>query len=756
MPPDATGNPQVLAILGPRPWADRLAADLPDALQGAKVVTCTTPAELPAVLGIRTVAAVVARLAADTPAAPLAAIAKQPAMPPLVICADDDARADALLDIMGAGAVGLARDGDGAGLASTIHRAFMLGAGEARPASAAADPEPALRTLADRIEHPLALVTDGKVWLVNRALRQLFGLSGDADLAGRPLADLAAPEAVKPLSTLLARALLLDLDDKTHETLRFVPAAGPAFAAEVTAAPITVGSRPGLAVQLAPTGVRAGIGAAADKADLRARGDERTALLQRLGLLTNDASPVERTSALALAVVADYAAQRRRRGFVGAARLVDALAECLAAAAPAACTLYPVADDTLAVLVEDVGAPELERLCRRLAQAPAESADAALTGMRLKIGVTRVAPGAGAPLDLLERALADAMPAEVETTATSETTEGLDLIEPGYSVDTQPPSAVGTAATMDAGSALTGHADKRMETAGADTAASALPRLSLSDRDSGVSVLTDGLMERIQRALEGEGFTLALQPIVSLMGDSREHYSVLIRLRRPDGGLASAAQIVRSAAGSGRMADIDRWMIRSALHLLSERRRAGDKAAFFISLSPDSVADEQLLIWICDALREFDVRGRWLTFQVQEQYARAEPKRWADIVAGLREVRCRVCVNDYGLLGKADAGAVGTPDFVKLAPTLAGSLSGDKDKQQRILELIRLTKAQGTRTIVTGVEDSRALNLLWDAGVEYVQGDYLQEPATSLDLPSHATEAVGAAGPDSEQPSLRL
>jgi EAL domain-containing protein (putative c-di-GMP-specific phosphodiesterase class I) len=283
------------------------------------------------------------------------------------------------------------------------------------------------------------------------------------------------------------------------------------------------------------------------------------------------------------------------------------------------------------------------------------------------------------------------------------------------------------------------------------------PRLALNvTRSAETDVLVDGLMARIQHALESEGFLLALQPIVSLMGDSREHYSVLVRLRRPDGSLADATQIMQTAAGSGRMADIDRWVIRSALRLLSLRRRSGEQAAFFLSLSPELVADDQLLIWICDVLREFDIRGTWVTFQMQDQHAVAQPARWNDLVAGLREIRCRICVNQYGLVEAVTGQNPVVPDFVKFAPGLAVGLSGDRTKQHRLLELIRFVKGRGIRTIVTGVEDSRALNLLWDAGIEYVQGDYLQAASTSLDLPASDARSNTEADVPPERLSLRL
>jgi PAS domain S-box-containing protein len=748
------------AIFGPRPWAQGVASELRDAVTGVQLQTCVTWAELSAALQVGGVSVVVAQLGRDTPTAPLAALAQQAGSPPLVVCAEGDVPAATLLDVVGAGAAGLVRDGERAALTTAVRRAL------------APDPQPPARPspgiegafddqgrkslglLADRVGQPLALVRDGLVQHVNPALRELFGLAREVDLFGRPLADFAASDAAKPLSALLARAMLLDLDDKTRETISFVPAEGAAFAAEVTASPLTIGTRPGLVVMLNPTGADAEI-RSSDATALPSLGDDREALFARLAVLADDASPVERTSVLALAVIADYADQRRREGFAGAAHLVQILAQCLSRAAPPEGVLYAVAEDALAILVEDVSTAEVGRMRHRLAEAQAETAEPLLKQIRLRLGVVRVTPGVGAPLELLDHALRDAAPAGAETPDASETTDGLEMSPPGYTVDIPSapshslPDSVSPTSVLTASSAAPAPAH--------GTNADATPRPALEQerrRDAGT--LVDELTERIDRALAGEGFMLALQPIVSLMGDSREHYSVLARLRQADGSLADAAQIIGLAAGSDRMADIDRWVIRSALGLLNRRRRSGDKAAFFLSLSPELVADEQLLIWICDTLREFDVRGSWLTFQMQEQHALAQPERWNELVAGLREIRCRICINQYGLIDAVSGVATTTADFIKFAPSLATGLSGDKDKQHRILELIRLVKGRGIRTIVTGVDDSRALNLIWDAGIEYVQGNYLQAPTTRVEPVPDGVAPETEAASESARPPLRL
>ena len=71
----------------------------------------------------------------------------------------------------------------------------------------------------------------------------------------------------------------------------------------------------------------------------------------------------------------------------------------------------------------------------------------------------------------------------------------------------------------------------------------------------------------------------------------------------------------------GRIGDIDRWVITHAIAELARQRASGHRLNFFVNLGEASLQDEELLIWICDQLRDLDARGSWLTFQFPEEQA---------------------------------------------------------------------------------------------------------------------------------------
>lgn len=256
-----------------------------------------------------------------------------------------------------------------------------------------------------------------------------------------------------------------------------------------------------------------------------------------------------------------------------------------------------------------------------------------------------------------------------------------------------------------------------------------------SSLDDGM--LDDGVTANIERALETDGFTVMYQPIISLMGDSQEHYSVLLRLRGEHDRLLTARELLGPAASAGSLPDVDRWVMQRAFQEQARRRRLGQKVSLFLSLSKEIVQDERLLISICDSLREFEIHGSWITFQFQQSEALALGDKWTLLADGLKKIRCRICVNQVGLMDDTERGMeTMQADFMKFAPELAIGFATDQAIQKRLLQLINIAQARGVKTIVTGVEDARSLALLWSTGIDYVQGNFLHRALPSLDAPT--------------------
>jgi EAL domain-containing protein (putative c-di-GMP-specific phosphodiesterase class I) len=252
---------------------------------------------------------------------------------------------------------------------------------------------------------------------------------------------------------------------------------------------------------------------------------------------------------------------------------------------------------------------------------------------------------------------------------------------------------------------------------------------------SGREASDEELIEQIERALANEGFKLAYQPVVSLRGDSQEKHSVLLRLLDDQRSFRAADDLLEPAARSGRLPDVDRWVIRHALIALNERRQAGHRVHFFLSLSAAVLEDPELLIWICDQLRQQSIRGNWVSFQIQEADAQALGNVAYELAAGLKQIKSSLTLSHFGLNPGSELLLQDLPvEFIKLAPALTQGLDDDGLKQGRVKHLLEMARQQGIKTIAGCIENEQTLVQVWSAGADYVQGKLLGRPTSVFEL----------------------
>ncbi|MBX9914191.1 MAG: EAL domain-containing protein [Pseudomonadaceae bacterium] len=237
----------------------------------------------------------------------------------------------------------------------------------------------------------------------------------------------------------------------------------------------------------------------------------------------------------------------------------------------------------------------------------------------------------------------------------------------------------------------------------------------------------------LQQALENNSFRLLFQPIISLRGDSHEHYEVLLRLLNPQGEEVPPLDFLRAAIDAGMAEKIDRWVILNSIKLLAQHRSKGHSTRLFVNLSSASLQDPTLLPWLSVALKAARLPSDALIFQLSEPDAIAYLKQAKALTQGLSELHCKVGLSQFGCsLNPFNTLKHLSIDFVKVDGSFSQNLS-TADNQEALKTLLASLHAQAKLTIVPFVESASVLSTLWQAGVNYIQGHYLQGPTQSMD-----------------------
>jgi multidomain signaling protein FimX len=243
------------------------------------------------------------------------------------------------------------------------------------------------------------------------------------------------------------------------------------------------------------------------------------------------------------------------------------------------------------------------------------------------------------------------------------------------------------------------------------------------------------ILAQINEAIDNQRFLLLFQPIISLRGDSDEHYEVFLRMLDRDGSHIAPNEFLRTAIEHGVAAKIDRWVILQSIKMLSSHRAKGHATRLTINLTANSVGDGEFLQWLSVAIKAARLPSDAVIFQITERDAADLVRQTREFVEGLRAMHCRASLSRFGLAGNAMEILGHIPvDFVKLDGSHVEKVLDDPSRKDELTEMIRSLQRSGKLTIIPMVESAGVLSALWQAGANYIQGHYLQEPSTEMNF----------------------
>ncbi len=242
------------------------------------------------------------------------------------------------------------------------------------------------------------------------------------------------------------------------------------------------------------------------------------------------------------------------------------------------------------------------------------------------------------------------------------------------------------------------------------------------------------IMRQITDAIEKKSFVLLFQPVISLRGDSDEHYEVFLRMTDPEGGQIEPGKFLQTAIDNNVAGKIDRWVILQSIKMLSVHRAKGHATRLTVNLTCNSIADPEFLQWLTVAIKAARLPSDAVIFQVTEKDATTYLRQTREFIEGLRNMHCRASLSRFGLIEDPFETLRHLPvDMVKLDGTIVDGVEDNDEQRSGLIEKIQKLQGSGKLTIVPMVENANILSTLWQAGANYIQGHYLQEPSMEMD-----------------------
>ena len=241
-------------------------------------------------------------------------------------------------------------------------------------------------------------------------------------------------------------------------------------------------------------------------------------------------------------------------------------------------------------------------------------------------------------------------------------------------------------------------------------------------------------LRALQTALHENGFELALQPIISMRGtaETGPAVEVLIRMSDERGRTPDSAEFLRPAERYQLMPQIDRWVVNAALTAIAggEIKLASHRSCA-INISGQTLGDESFLGFVVDALDRTAVPPSSICFEVTEQAILSSVQHAQRFIEVLHGIGCEFSLDDFGSgLGSFSSLKHLPIDYLKIDGSYTRNLTSDEVNQEMVSAMIKLARTMEFRIVAEQVEHQEDFDWLRDIGVDFVQGHFVESPAT--------------------------
>jgi EAL domain-containing protein (putative c-di-GMP-specific phosphodiesterase class I)/GGDEF domain-containing protein/PAS domain-containing protein len=236
--------------------------------------------------------------------------------------------------------------------------------------------------------------------------------------------------------------------------------------------------------------------------------------------------------------------------------------------------------------------------------------------------------------------------------------------------------------------------------------------------------------EALRSALELNRFRIKYQPIIALQNQSKHTYDTVLYIENDAGSDDIADDLLASLGIEKTNAELDRWMINEIINTLSTSDNKNIQLN--IPLTASAIMDDSFYSWLTTRINNSEINSASLIFSMTISDATDYEKNALSLIKKLKEAGHPICLTnanaDYiDLIQKL------MPDTLKLTAQLTEKMNGEDAEPELIKSMITLAKENNATCIATDVNSAGDLAQLWQTGIGFVQGNYLQAPQDNMD-----------------------
>lgn len=231
-------------------------------------------------------------------------------------------------------------------------------------------------------------------------------------------------------------------------------------------------------------------------------------------------------------------------------------------------------------------------------------------------------------------------------------------------------------------------------------------------------------------ALEKNQLCMYYQPIYRVNTRTISHFEALLRWNHPRLGLVKAEHFIGLAEKSGLIYPIGEWVLKSVCQQIKEWKAKGlHLIPVAINVSGKQFSQRRFYQLLKDQVVDTNIDPSLLEFELTESIFIEQSDELLNMLNEIRNLNIKLSIDDFGTYYSSLAYLKRLPiDVIKIDRTFISDIISNRDSYAIIQAIIAMAHTLKLQVIAEGVETAEQLQILETAGVDEVQGHYLNAP----------------------------
>ena len=252
--------------------------------------------------------------------------------------------------------------------------------------------------------------------------------------------------------------------------------------------------------------------------------------------------------------------------------------------------------------------------------------------------------------------------------------------------------------------------------------------------DNSLATVSDNTTERViqlnrvKKALAEGGLTLYAQPIVSQSG--HRYHEILARMTC-NGQIITPDQFIPVIAQFNLSKRFDLLVVETLFKAMKDL--PGER--FSVNLMPFTLMQKESANTILSLFKQYDVAPELVTIEITEQQAFSSSEISVLNIQCLRDYGCLIAIDDFGTgyanyerLKRLEA------DIVKIDGCFVRDILTDPVDAMIVKSMCELARVKNLTLVAEYVETEAQRTLLYEMGVDYLQGYFIGKPRPLVEL----------------------